>query len=113
MGHDPKQFMREGRICDPADVKERTQALLDALQAKGVPVSVPDDYGLEPLAAAHAGHYLDYLATAYEQWQTLSSPGIEVLPSHSPYLSGRVDSLSRPPFPAVPPVAPPRTYYQN
>src|SRR3546814_4089331 len=83
MGHDPKQFMREGRICDPADVKERTQALLDALQAKGVPVSVPDDYGLEPLAAAHAGHYLDYLATAYEQWQTLSSPGIEVLPSHA------------------------------
>jgi len=105
LDHDPKQFMREGRICDPADVKERTQALLDALDAWGIPVVAPDDYGLGPVLDVHAAHYLDYLATAYQRWQTLSSPGIEVLPSHAPYLSGRVESLGRPPCPSTSPVA--------
>jgi len=97
--------MREGRICAPADVKERTQALLGVLDEAGIPVAEPEDYGLSPLEDVHARHYLDYLATAYEQWQTLSAPGIEVLPSHSPYLSGRVESLCRPPCPSVSPVA--------
>ncbi|NYT39000.1 histone deacetylase family protein [Allopusillimonas soli] len=103
--HDPKQFMWEGRIVDPKDVKERTDALLRALAALNIPVYAPDDFDLSPLQAVHAQGYLDFLQHAYEHWQTLRNPGIEVLPSHSPYYNGRIEQLSRPECPSTSPVA--------
>ncbi|MFT0548855.1 histone deacetylase family protein [Allopusillimonas ginsengisoli] len=101
MAHDPKQFMWEGRLCDPKDVAERTQALLAALRTLHIDVHEPDDYGVTPAAAVHASDYLAFLAHAYEEWQTLSNPGMEVLGSHSPYYNARVESLARPPCPST------------
>ncbi len=95
MKHDPQQFMWEGRITRPKDVKERTDALLAALHNMNVPVAPPEDFGLEAIRAAHDADYLEFLATAWAQWQTLTQPGIEVLPSHSPYYNAHPSQLSR------------------
>ena len=105
MQHEPQQFMRVGRICAPSDVPERSQALLGALTALGIPVQAPPHYGTEALAKVHAPHYLEYLSTAYERWQTVPGAGIEVLPNLSPYFSGRIEDEVRPPCPSASPVA--------
>lgn len=105
MAHDPKQFMWEGRLCDPKDVAGRTHALLGALRDLSINVLEPEDYGVAPAEGVHAPGYLAFLATAYEEWQGLSNPGIEVLGSHAPYYSARVETLARPPCPATSVVA--------
>ena len=110
--HDPQQFMRVGRIHKPADVPARAEALKQALAAHGVVMQEPEDFGRAPLEKVHAPHYLDYLATAFEQWQELSrpgvTPGIEVLPNLSPYYGGRLGQR-RPACPSPSPIA--RTGY--
>lgn len=89
--HDPQQFMRLGRICKPTDLPSRAHALRDALAARGIVLSVPQDFGRSPLEQVHSKDYLDYLETAYGLWSELKmpgvEPGIEVLPNLSPYYS--------------------------
>jgi acetoin utilization deacetylase AcuC-like enzyme len=101
--HDPQQFMRVGRISKPTDLPARAHALRDALAARGIALEEPKDYGREPLEAVHSVDYLDFLASAYEEWRQLKvpgvEPGIEVLPNLSPYYNGRLDE-ARPPCPA-------------
>ncbi len=87
--HDPQQYMRVGRICKPADLPTRAEALMGALAKRGITVSAPPDAGRTALEQVHSTDYLDYLATAFERWQQVSSfglePGIEVLPNMSPH----------------------------
>jgi acetoin utilization deacetylase AcuC-like enzyme len=87
--HDPQQFMRIGRIHKPTDLPSRAEALLAALQKRGVEVSVPEDVGRGPLEAVHDPAYLDFLETAHAEWTALArpglEPGIEVLPNLAPY----------------------------
>ncbi|HLR12015.1 MAG TPA: histone deacetylase family protein [Burkholderiaceae bacterium] len=96
MKHDPQQFMWEGRLTHPKDVRERTDALLHALTKLDIPVNNPSDFGTAPLEAVHAKDYLTFLQQAWAEWQTLSDPGIEVLPAHSPYFNGQPGQLARP-----------------
>lgn len=43
--------------------------ILDAIaQAQLGPVIAPDDFGMAPIRAVHADHYLDYLQSAYGRW---------------------------------------------
>jgi acetoin utilization deacetylase AcuC-like enzyme len=101
--HDPQQFMRLGRIMKPTDLASRAHALRDALQARGVTVEEPADYGRAPLEGVHSVDYLDYLESAYGLWRALKmpgvEPGIEVLPNLSPFYSG-VPGVARPPCPS-------------
>lgn len=103
--HDPQQFMRLGRISKPTDLPARAEALLAKLQARGIPVESPPDFGRAPLAGVHSDAYLDYLASAWKRWQELKQPGaiepgIEVLPNLSPYYNGRVEDDARGPCPS-------------
>ncbi|MFD1840174.1 histone deacetylase family protein [Paracidovorax cattleyae] len=87
--HDPQQYMRVGRICKPADLPTRAEALMATLATRGITVTAPPDAGREALELVHAPDYLDYLETAFERWQQIESfglqPGIEVLPNMSPH----------------------------
>ncbi|MCZ2495365.1 histone deacetylase family protein [Xylophilus sp. Kf1] len=87
--HDPQQFMRLGRIARPTDLPARAEALMATLGSRGIAVAAPPELGRAPLEAVHSTGYLDYLSTAYDQWQALraggADPGIEVLPNLSPY----------------------------
>jgi acetoin utilization deacetylase AcuC-like enzyme len=87
--HDPQQYMRVGRICKPADLPTRAEALMAALATRGIAISAPPEAGRAPLEQVHSTDYLDYLETAFARWQQVSSfglePGIEVLPNMSPH----------------------------
>ena len=92
MLHAPQQFMRLGRLCDPADLPSRAEALQATLASRGIPVTVPDELGRAPLERVHSVDYLDYLASAWSDWRALAKPGgiepgIEVLPNLAPYPS--------------------------
>jgi len=81
--------MRVGRICKPADLPTRAEALMATLAARGIAVSAPPDAGRAALEQVHSTDYLDYLETAFERWRKVESfglePGIEVLPNMSPH----------------------------
>lgn len=98
--HAPKQFMRAGRLADPADLPSRTDALLAALQHEGLPVTQPADYGTAPALTVHTPEYLEFLATAFQRWQALPDAGPEVLPNTFPYWNARPDAPRRPPCPS-------------
>ncbi|MGO4812025.1 histone deacetylase family protein [Cupriavidus sp. 2MCAB6] len=101
--HQPRQFMRAGRLCEPTDVPARAHALQRALAGRGIALAEPADFGRAPLEAVHSPAYLDFLGYAYERWMALArpgfEPGIEVLPNLSPYYNGRVDQPRRVPCP--------------
>ena len=86
--HEPRQFMRLGRISAPTDLPSRAGSLQAALAARGIAAQAPPDFGREPLLAVHSADYLDYLEHAYARWQALKGPGVdpgpEVLPNLSP-----------------------------
>jgi len=102
--HQPRQFMRAGRLCEPTDVPARAAALQRALDARGIELATPPDYGRAPLETVHSPAYLDFLSTAHVRWMAMASPtldpGIEVLPNLSPYYNGRVDKTRRGPCPS-------------
>lgn len=97
MLHDPLQFMRMGRIAECNDLPSRTEVLLDALTSVGVSVHEPADYGLDPLLAVHAPHYLAFLHDAYARWSAHAQAGPEVLPNVSYYLNARQEDQMRSP----------------
>ncbi|MBO1111194.1 histone deacetylase family protein [Bordetella petrii] len=104
MLHQPRQFMRLGRLCAPTDTPARAQTLQAALAARGVPLQAPPDYGRGPLHGVHSPDYLDFLEHAYARWLALRAngmdPGDEVLPNLGPYYSGRLEQAERGPCPS-------------
>lgn len=98
--HDPRQFMRAGRIAAPKDTPARTEQLLAGLRRSGLAAATPPDAGRGPLEAIHAKGYLDFLGTAYARWQALPDAGPEVLPNCFPYWNAQPGAPMRPPCPS-------------
>jgi acetoin utilization deacetylase AcuC-like enzyme len=98
--HDPQQYMRVGRIVAPKDLPIRTEKLLAALRRVGVTPEQPSQDAHEARAAIHTAGFLDYLETAWPQWQQLPDHGPEVWPNTFPYWSGRPEERARPDCPA-------------
>jgi acetoin utilization deacetylase AcuC-like enzyme len=91
LGHAPQQFMAAGRIVAPFEVPERAERMAAGLRKIGLNVVEPADAGLDPIAAVHADHYLDFLACAYDRFQKLANAGPEVFPNVHPHVSGTPD----------------------
>jgi len=89
--HSPEQFMAAGRIIAPFEVPERAERLTSGLQGHGLKISVPADFGIEPITAVHAAHYIDFLHTAYARFQRLDNAGREVFPNVHPHVSATPD----------------------
>ncbi|MDT3375854.1 histone deacetylase family protein [Labrys neptuniae] len=85
MAHRPTQYMINGRIGSALENPERAQTLVGSLTALGLTLEEPKDAGRAPIEAVHAGHYVDFLETAYRRFQELPNAGPEVLPAVSPY----------------------------
>ena len=98
--HDPKQYMRFGRIVPVKDLPVRTERLLGALAARGIAPERPDEHGRGPALAVHTEPYLRFLETAWTRWAALPDAGPEVWPNTFPYWSGRPETAARPPCPA-------------
>lgn len=96
--HDPKQFMRFGKVVAPKDLPERTQRLLGALAKHGIAPERPPAHGLQPILAVHDEGFLTFLRSAWERWQELPAErGPEAWPNTFPYWSGRPDEDVRSP----------------
>ena len=98
--HDPRQFMRAGRIDTPKDLPVRTEKFLGALQHLGITIEAPTEHADAARAAVHTPGFLRYLETAWDRWQQLPGHGIEVWPNTFPYWSGRPEQAARPDCPA-------------
>ncbi|MFN8454388.1 MAG: histone deacetylase family protein [Anaerolineae bacterium] len=69
--HDPPFEILEGGQKVPVfESPARMERILAALARTGwADLRPPDEFGLEPILAVHAQDYVDYLRTAYEEWQ--------------------------------------------
>ncbi len=98
--HDPKQYMRVGRVIAPKDVPARTEALLGALRSLQISPETPTADHPDARRAVHTGAFLRFLETAWDRWQELPDRGPEVWPNTFPYWSGRPEEPARPDCPA-------------
>lgn len=95
LAHRPAQYMVHGRIVDPFENPDRATTMVDALARLGLARAEPADLGREPILAVHAGHYVDFLAEAYERFMELPKHGPEVLPNVHPYRGAGPELLPR------------------
>ena len=98
--HDPRQYMRFGRLVAPNDLPTRTDELLGALAALGIAPLAPAAHGIAPALGVHAQPYLQFLASVWERWAQLPDHGPEVWANTFPYWSGRPEDVARSPCPA-------------
>lgn len=73
--HIPGDVVENGVARPSRDVPQRMDALLRAVYSLGHDVIEADDHGTSPLAAVHSKAYLEFLATAYRDWQRLGLAG--------------------------------------
>jgi acetoin utilization deacetylase AcuC-like enzyme len=56
------------QAIDDKDTPARIESILRALDAAAMTdIAPPADHGLEPIRAVHAGHYIDFLRTIYDE----------------------------------------------
>ncbi len=57
---------------------ERVDRILEQVRTVGLgPVEPPDEYDDEPVLAVHTRDYVEFLATAHEQWRAATGAGID------------------------------------
>jgi len=66
----PFEIFDGGEKLPNFEVPERAQRILSALhQTSWAEILAPQNFGLEPLRAVHEAGYLDFLRSAYDEWQ--------------------------------------------
>jgi acetoin utilization deacetylase AcuC-like enzyme len=98
--HDPRQYMRFGRVVAPKDVPARTEALLAALAQLEIGIEAPTRDYPSAREAVHTKGFLHFLEHAWDRWQELPEKGPEVWPNTFPYWSGRPEEAARPDCPS-------------
>ena len=78
--HHSRQFLRHGRFAATRDVPARADRILAALSADGHEIREAPAHGIAPVAAIHTPEYLDFLATAWTEWQRIEGAAEEVTP---------------------------------
>ncbi len=71
--------MRAPYMEDPARMDSILQALHGTSWAR---IVTPDDFGLQPILAVHAADYMDFLASAWNEWLAMS-PEAQTSPSEA------------------------------
>lgn len=91
--HQPQQYMVHGKLVHAFENNDRATTLLDALAGAGLTPIEPGDHGIAPALTVHADHFVDFLQTAYDEFQKLPNAGPEVLPNIHAYV-GAAPSLA-------------------
>lgn len=86
LSHQPQQYMVHGRIVRPLENSDRAATLVDALTRAGLTRTEPAQAGLAPVLAVHAGHFVDFLRVAHDDFMRLPDHGPEALPNVHPYV---------------------------
>ncbi len=69
--HHPRTYFSRGKMRQPQEVPQRTEALLAAVQGLGFDVATPADAGGEPISSVHGMDYLRFLQDAHSEWMAL------------------------------------------
>jgi acetoin utilization deacetylase AcuC-like enzyme len=68
--HPTTPFHDFGRLVAPPEIPERVDRILEQVHAVGLgPVEPPDEHDDERVLAVHTRDYVEFLATAHEQWR--------------------------------------------
>jgi acetoin utilization deacetylase AcuC-like enzyme len=88
--HGAGEFYR-GRIVPCFEMPARVEQILASVTARGLgAVVAPKAHGRAPLERVHAGDYLDFLASAWDEWTALGETG-DALPYAWPARDLRAD----------------------
>lgn len=82
--HDPQFFLVKGQLQASTEQPERAERLRAGIDRCGVEVSSSLDFGDEPVAAIHSERYLNFLQSAFQQWQQLKGSSAEVIANVHP-----------------------------
>lgn len=82
--HDPQFFLVRGVIKRTTEQPERADRLLRGLAKGRHTLVAPTAFGQGPRAQIHSPEYLDFLATAWEQWLALGDAGPEMIANIHP-----------------------------
>lgn len=91
--HQPQQYMVHGKLVHAFENNDRATTLLAALAGAGLTPIEPTDHGIAPVLTVHADHFVEFLQTAYDEFQKLPNAGPEVLPNIHAYI-GAAPSLA-------------------
>lgn len=94
--HHGRHEMFRGRLVPCFEVPARADFVLQELQARGLgTIAAAPAVGMEVLQRVHARRYLDFLATAWDEWIALDPANAErdALPSYWPIRTFRTDVL--------------------
>ena len=96
LAHQPQQYMVHGKLIHAFENNDRATTLLGALADAGLAPQEPKAHGLAPIHAVHADHFVDFLRTAYDEFQKLPNAGPEVLTNIHPHVGAAPDFGPRP-----------------
>jgi acetoin utilization deacetylase AcuC-like enzyme len=82
LAHDPERYFRRGRFVPHPERAERYRVMLAALQGAGHDIHECDAAARDALLPVHTADYLDFLSTAFAQWQVEVEAGVDVVPNH-------------------------------
>jgi acetoin utilization deacetylase AcuC-like enzyme len=71
LAHTPMRELHRGQWMDYNETPARAEQISAALG----PLSLPEDFGLDPIRAVHSGDYLALLAEAWPAWQAAGREG--------------------------------------
>lgn len=78
--HHPQTYFTQGQMKQPQEIPDRTGEVLAGLEAAGLAVAPPRDYGMAPVNKVHELGYLRFLESAHRRWTAMGdSWGAEVL----------------------------------
>ena len=82
--HDPQFFLSSGAPRPCPEKPARIDALLSGLARLSIAPEVPQDFGLDPIAAIHPARYLTFLNTIHQRWTRIEGASPEVIPNIHP-----------------------------
>jgi acetoin utilization deacetylase AcuC-like enzyme len=90
--HDGGMELHRGELVPCFEMPVRVDYILAAVQAAGLPVMAPRDFGLAPILRVHDADFVAFLQTAFDQWKAAGKDGF-MLPSGFAARSMRQDHI--------------------
>ena len=82
--HNPEKILSSVALVDSPENPGRAETLLQATIASGLERVIPEDCGLEPIAAVHTARYLTFLENIHTRWLRIPGASKDVLPNVHP-----------------------------
>ncbi|MEM8839537.1 MAG: histone deacetylase family protein [Pseudomonadota bacterium] len=83
--HDPQFYLVRGKVVRCFEQPRRAELLEEGLKKTGIETHEPADFGFGPIAEIHTPDYLNFLKTAFDEWQKLPGEnGLEVVANIHP-----------------------------